>query len=428
MLALPALAVQAAAQSSVLVNAAVVGRLGIAPLASLAVGGAVLAVVGGLSTMLAHGTTGRAARWHGADVPAAAAVEGVQAAWLALSVGVATTVAVQIGAQPLAQVLAGGPGEVAAGAALWLRVASLGVPGSLLTMAGIGWMRGVQDTRRPLVYTVEASVLSTVLCLILVHPLELGLLGSAVSAAAAQTLSGAMCVRALAGEGVELRPRGELIRSQLAFGRNLFLRDVAFQVCFISAAVVAARLGPAALGAHHVVLKLWLFCILALESVAIAAQSLIGADLGAGQSSQARGTALLVGLLGGVCGLGFAVVLGAGATGLVGLFTTDRAVLNQALAAWPWLVIMLPLAGVVLALEGVLTGAGDLKYLRNLSLVSVLGVFLPAIWLTHTLHLGLGGIWVGLTLFFALRLVALVPWLIRGRWTVVGDPAVVEPR
>ena len=66
---------------------------------------------------------------------------------------------------------------------------------------------------------------------------------------------------------------------------------------------------------------------------------------------------------------------------------------------------MLPLAGVVFALDGVLIGAGDVRYLRNLTIVAALGGFLPAIWLAYALDLGLGGVWAGLTLFIVVRLV-----------------------
>lgn len=64
-------------------------------------------------------------------------------------------------------------------------------------------------------------------------------------------------------------------------GRDLLARSLAFQACFVSAAAVAARF-VAAVAAHQVVLQLWSFLALVLDSLAIAAQSLVGAALGAG--------------------------------------------------------------------------------------------------------------------------------------------------
>jgi putative MATE family efflux protein len=419
-LALPALVVLAAEPLYVLVDTAVVGHLGRTALASLALGGGVMSVAAWLGTVLAYGTTGRSARRFGAGDRAAAVAEGVQASWLALAAGLVIAVAAQIGAGPLTRALAGGATEVADGAALWLRIAALGAPGLLLATAGNGWLRGVQDTRRPLLYVLGANVLSAALCPILVYPAGLGLVGSAVANVVAQTLAGLLFVGALVAERVALRPRPAVLGQQLVLGRDLLLRGAAFQACFLSAAAVAARFGTAALAAHQIALQLWLFCALALDAVAIAAQSLIGAALGAGQAAQARRLARSIALIGAASGAVFAALIAAGTDVLPSWFSGDPQVHAAALLAWPWFVAMQPLAGVVFALDGVLIGAGDIRYLRNLTFVATLGGFLPAIWAAYVLDLGLGGVWAGLTLFVVIRLVALLARLRSGAWAVTG--------
>ncbi len=109
----------------------------------------------------------------------------------ALGVGLVVVVGMQIGGGALAGALAGG-GEVALAAAEWLRIAAFGAPGLLLAAAGNGWLRGVQDTRRPLLFVVGPNLLSAVLCPVLVYPVGMGLIGSAVANVIAQTLSGAL--------------------------------------------------------------------------------------------------------------------------------------------------------------------------------------------------------------------------------------------
>jgi putative MATE family efflux protein len=420
-LALPALVVLAAEPTYVLVDTAVVGHLGLTPLAALALGGGVLSVAAWLGTVLAYGTTGRAARRFGAGERGAAVAEGVQASWIALAVGVTLAVAAQFLAGPLTRTLAGGDGEVARAASDWLRIAALGTPGILLSMAGNGWMRGVQDTARPVRYVLGATVLSAIASPVLVYPLGLGLAGSAIANTAAQTVAGVLFVRALVSERVPLRPEPAQLRRQLLVSRDLLMRGATFQACFLSAAAVASRFGPAALGGHQIALQLWMFCALALDAVAIAAQSLIGASLGAGDIEVARRMAARIARIGGACGLTFGVVVAAGAFVLPGLFTPEEAVRAQALVAWPWFVAMQPLAGVVFALDGVLIGAGDSRYLRNLSIVATLCFFLPAIWLAYALDLGLGGVWAGLTGFIVVRLVALLTRVRGTRWAVAGE-------
>ncbi|WP_020525681.1 MATE family efflux transporter [Catelliglobosispora koreensis] len=419
-LALPALVVLAAEPLYVLVDTAVVGHLGSTALAALAVGGTILTLVTWLGTILAYGTTGRAARQFGAGNRQAAIHEGVQASWLALLAGLLVAGGGQLLAGPIARVLAGGEGDVTSQAELWLRIAALGAPGLMLSVAGNGWLRGIQDTKRPLSYVVVSFALSAILCPLLVYPLGLGLPGSAIANVIAQSLAGVLFVRALVRERMSLRPDVPLMFEQLSVGRDLLLRGIAFQACFLSATAVAARFGTSTLAAHQVALQLWFFTALILDAVAIAAQSLIGAELGAGNAERARQLARQITLIGAASGLMFALLIAVGAAWVPGWFSSDPEVHRQAMIAWPWFVLTQPLAGIVFALDGVLIGAGDVRYMRNLTWVATLGGFFPAIWIAYLLDWGIGGIWAGLMLFIVIRLIALLARLKSGRWAVTG--------
>ncbi|HET9517522.1 MAG TPA: MATE family efflux transporter, partial [Actinoplanes sp.] len=142
--------------------------------------------------------------------------------------------------------------------------------------------------------------------------------------------------------------------------------------------------------------------------------------LGGADSALARDIARRVTLAGGLCGLALAILALAGSGALPALFTSDRAVHDQLAVVWPWFVGLLPPAAVVYALDGVLIGAGDVRYLRDLTLAAALGGFLPAIWAAKVFGLGLGGVWAGLAVFTAVRLVTLLWRLRSGRWVVVG--------
>ena len=419
-LALPALVVLAAEPLYVLVDTAVVGHLGRTPLGSLAIGGTIMSFAAWLGIVLAYGTTGRAARRFGAGQRAGAVAEGVQASWLALAGGLAILIVLQLSATPLTRVIAGGAGEVADGAADWLRIAALGAPGLMLATAGNGWLRGVQDTRRPLAYVLGANALSALLCPILVYPLGLGLIGSAIANVAAQSVAGLLFVGALVAERVSLRPQPAVIGQQLVIGRDLLLRGAAFQACFLSASAVASRFGEAPLAAHQIALQLFFFCALALDAVAIAAQALIGAALGGSRVSEARWLSLRITAIGAVSGVVFAGLVAAALPTVRPWFGADAEVYSQAKLAWWWFVAMMPMAGVVFALDGVFLGAGDVSYLRNLTLVSALGGFMPGIWLAYALDLGIGGIWAALALFIVIRLIGLLSRLRGEKWAVTG--------
>lgn len=426
-LAFPALGVLAAEPLYLLFDTAIVGRLGAVSLAGLAVGGLIVALVSSQLTFLSYGTTARSARFYGAGDRPAAVREGIQATWLAIALGVLAVLVVQLIATPLVSVIAGGGPDVgvAAAAQHWLRIAIFAAPAILISMAGNGWMRGVQDTTRPLHYVLIGFGLSALLCPLLVYGWlglpRWGLAGSAVANLVGQWLAALLFCRALLSERVPWRLDWPVLRRQVVLGRDLVVRTMAFQACFISAAAVAARFGAAALAAHQVVLQLWTFLALVLDSVAIAAQALVGAALGAGDPGHAKRVAWRVTGFSLVAAVVLAVALALGSSVFPALFTGDRAVLTAIGVPWWFLVAQLPVAGVVFALDGVLMGAGDAAFMRTATVVSAVVGFLPLTWLSLVFGWGLTGIWAGLSAFIGLRLVFGLWRALSDRWLVVGS-------
>ncbi len=415
-LALPALVVLAAEPLYLLVDTAVVGHLGTVALGGLAVGGGLLAWAAALLNFLAYGTTARAARRAGAGDRAGAVAEGVQATWLALGLGLVVLVLFQLLAGPLTRLLAGGAGPVAAAGEEWLRIAAFGAPLLLVSLAGNGWLRGVQELRRPVRFVLAGSLVSLVLCPLLVHPVGWGLAGSAIANVCGQLVTAGLFIRALTREDVSWRPRAAAVRTQLVIGRDLLLRAAVLQLSFLVAAGVAARAGTAALGAHQIALQIFFFLALVLDAYAIAAQTLVGQALGGNRPEEARTTARRVVLWGLGTGLVVAAALLASRDLLLPLFTDDPAVLGQAEVVWWFLAGMQPLAGVVFALDGVLMGAGDVGYLRTITIGSAVVGFLPLSLLAGPLDWGLAGVWTGLCLFIGLRLVAVLGRVAGDRW------------
>src|SRR4029078_2477464 len=102
----------------------------------------------------------------------------------------------------------------------------------LISAAGNGWMRGVQDTARPLRYVVTGVAGSGGLCPLLVYGLagmpRLELEGSAVANLVGQWLAALLFCRALLVERVPLRIQPTVLRAQVGMGRDLLLRTVGF--------------------------------------------------------------------------------------------------------------------------------------------------------------------------------------------------------
>ena len=346
--------------------------------------------------------------------------EGVQASWLAVILGLAAVGLGELVAKPVVELITGGPGPVAEAAESWLRIAIIGLPGLLLVQAGNGWLRGVQDTRTPVRIVTIANVVSMIASPLLVYPAGLGLEGSAIANVVAQWLGALLCLAALRAERVGIAPQRAVMRRQLVVSRDLVVRAIAFQASFLTAAGAAGRMGAAQLAAHQIGMQLWTFLALLLDSFAIAAQSLVGAALGGRDRDAAQRTAWRVTRLGLGAGVVFALVMAAGWWLIPLAFTSDPAVLDQAHVLWPWLVGMMPFCGVVFALDGVLIGAGDNAFMRNITLIAAVFGYIPLAVCALALGWGLGGVWAGLATFIVLRFIGMT-WRVRsGRWLVLG--------
>ncbi len=412
--------VLAAEPSYVLVDTVVVGHLGPVALGALGVAGTLLSLVALLGVFLDYSTTGRAARFFGAGERGRAVDEGVAATLLALALGAVGALVGEIFAGPLIELLAGQHSPVVRAAEGWFRIAVLGLPGSLVVLAGNGWMRGVQETRTPVRIVVAANLASAVASPVLVYPLGLGLDGSAIANLAAQLLGGTLFLLALRAERRPWRPRREALSGQLRAGRDLVVRAAGFQAALLTAAAVAARMGTPILAANQVGLQCWELTALVLDSFAIAAQSVVGAALGADDAQLARRVAWQVARYGLYAGGALAAVLAAGFWLAPALFTSSPAVRHQIELLWPFFCLLQPVGGVVFALDGVLVGAGDVRFLRTITLVALVGVWAPLAVAALELGWGIEGIWAGLSGQIATRLVGMVTRTARGSWAVTG--------
>jgi len=415
-LALPALGALAAGPLYLLVDTAIVGHLGRTPLAGLAVAGTVITAVIGIATFLEYGTTGGVARALGAGRREAALDLAVQATWLALVTGLLMTAAVELAAPTVVAVISGGDAGVQQQALTWLRVAALGLPFVCVALAGQGWLRGVQDTVTPFAVVLTANAVSAALSAVLVYGAHLGIRGSAIANALAQSASAVIFAAALARRGAHLRPSPRRMAVQLAAARDLGTRTLAFLVSFTVATAVAAHIGPVTVAAHQIAIQLWSFLALSLDALAIAAQALVGSAVGAGDVAAAKELARRLVRWGLVTGTAVSVVLLAGTTLIPRLFTSDPAVLATVRSAWWYLALMQPAAAVVFVLDGVLIGAGDTAYLAAVTTGAGLLVYLPLALLAGAAGLGLGGVWFGLTCFVLVRLAACLVRMRGTRW------------
>jgi putative MATE family efflux protein len=421
-LAVPALGALTAEPLYLLVDTAIVGHLGTPQLAALALAGTLLAGAVTMCNFLTYGTTAQTARLHGAGAEEQAGALAAQSGWLALGLGLLLAV-IAAALAPELVTLMGGEGRVADGATDYLRISSIGIPAALVALAGQGFLRGVGDLRTPLLVVVAAHAANVALEVLFVYGLDLGLPGSAWGTVLAQLgMGGAFALLLFRAPAATRRLEYARMRPLLRVGGDIFVRTAALLGCFTVASAVLARVGSASLAAHQIAFQLFIFLALVLDALAIAGQVIVGRMLGGADAPGARAAARRMLEWSLVVGVVFAGVLLVLSDVLPRVFTDDPRVLARAHEMWPLFALMQPFGAVVFALDGVLIGAGDTRYLMW-SMVAAAALFVPVCLLTLRLDWGIVGVWGGLLGLMLVRLATLGARFRTERWAVTGAPA-----
>jgi putative MATE family efflux protein len=421
-LAVPAFAALVCEPLFLLADAAVVGHLGTPPLAALGIAGAVVSTLVGLFVFLAYGTTASVARKLGAGDPRGALAVGIDGLWLSVGLGVVVAVLGAIFTGPVVAAFDPAP-VITPYAETYLRIAVLGIPSLLVMLAATGVLRGMQDTRTPLLVAVVANLANIALNVALVYGADLGIAGSAWGSVLAQSGAAIWLLTIVAREarrqGAQRSPHRAGIWASASDGMPLVVRTLTLRAALLLATFVATSLGPASVAAHQVAFGIWTFLAFALDALAIAGQALTGHFLGAGDVTGTRATTAR--MLGWAVGSGvcFGALLVAVSPYAGALFSPDADVRRLLAAVLLVAAVLQPVAGVVFVLDGVLIGAGDGRYLARAGVVT-LAVFCPLAALVWASGAGLVWLWVAFGAFMLARMGTLLARLRTDAWLVVG--------
>ena len=381
-LAVPTLAALVAEPLFLLVDTALVGHLGSVPLAGLGIASVVLQTAVGLLVFLAYATTPAVARLLGAGDRTAAVRAGVDGAWLALAVG-AVLLVLGLFFAPATVAAFGSAPDVSAAAVSYLTISACGLPAMLFVLAATGLLRGMQDTRTPLKIVTVGFTANAGLNALFIYGLGWGIAGSALGTVIAQwgmaALFALSVARAARATGARLRPGFAGVALAATSGGWLLVRTASLRLAMLATVFAASLLGVTGLATLQVALAVFSLLAFVLDSLAIAAQAMIGHGLGAAQPHRVVLITRRLVRLGVLAGLLAGVVIAALSPVLARVFTSDEPV-NRALV--PVLVVMavgMPVAGFVFVLDGVLIGAGDGRYLA-LSGILTVAVYLSLLW------------------------------------------------
>ncbi|TDO67469.1 putative MATE family efflux protein [Kribbella sp. VKM Ac-2571] len=421
-LAVPAFFALVSEPLMLLADSAIVGHLGTPQLAALGVAGTILQTLVGICVFLAYGTTSAVARRIGAGDHKGALAQGIDGLWLALLLGVVLAL-LGLALAPQAIAAFDPSPEVADHAVTYLRISCFGIPSMLLLLAATGVLRGLQDTKTPMVVAITANLANIGLNVLLVYGLRLDIAGSALGTALAQTGAGValvvVVVRGARRDGAKLRPDRPGILASAQMGVPLVIRTLTLRAAIVLLTFVATALGTTSVAAHQVAFTLWSFLALALDAIAIAAQALTGRALGAGDVAGTRAITrrmmwwgLFSGLIGGLALWGLRDVY-------VPWFTSDPEVRRTLAAILIVSAVWQPINGVVFVLDGVLIGAGDGRYLAAAGIVALV-LYVPLALAVLWRGGGIVTLWWAFGGYMLLRFLTLTTRERRDAWLVTG--------
>lgn len=404
-LAVPALGSLAADPLVSLIDTAFVGRLGTTALGALGVDAAIFGLAFITFNVFQYGVTPLVAAAEGAQNRARTSGIVAQSLWWAIGLGAVVVAVLIVAADPILRLMQAGP-DLVSDAGTYLRIRAWAAPAVLVVLVGHGAFRGLHDTVTPLYVTLALNAVNLVLDPLLIFGLDLGIAGAAYATVAAQWFGALWFVHLLRTRVLSTTPEPVEGRLLARVGRDVTIRTFALVGALTVGTAAAARLGDSTVAAHQIVSQLFVLLALITDSLAIAAQAMVGSAVGAGAHDELMLMMRRLWRWGLAVGLALALAV-VGLRGTLSVFSSDPAVIEQAATALLVVALLQPVGALVFVGDGIYLGAGRFSFLAISTVLAAslaIGVFVAVVTAAGTLT----GIWAGIGVMILVRGLAMV--------------------
>ncbi|VVB09585.1 unnamed protein product [Arabis nemorensis] len=427
MLSLPAIAGQAIDPLTQLMETAYIGRLGSVELGSAAVS---MSIFNTISKLFNIPLLSVATSFVAEDIAKVAAEDaasedshgGIPSQGLPerrqlSSVSTALVLAIGIGIfEALALSLASGPflrlmgvqsmSEMFIPARQFLVLRALGAPAYVVSLALQGIFRGFKDTKTPVYCLGIGNFLAIFLFPLFIYQFKMGVSGAAISSVISQYIVAILMIVLLNKRVILLPPKlGSLkFGDYLKSGGFVLGRTLSVLMTMTVATSMAARQGVFAMAAHQICMQVWLAVSLLTDALASSGQALIASSASKKDFDGVKEVTTFVLKIGVVTGIALAIVLGMSFSSVAGLFSKDPEVLRIVRKGVLFVAATQPITALAFIFDGLHYGMSDFPYAA--CSMMVVGGISSAFMLYAPAGLGLSGVWVGLSMFMGLRMVA----------------------
>jgi MATE family multidrug resistance protein len=398
-----------------LADTLLIGRLGVAELAGVALGGLasfVLLCFGfgllrGMNTLVAQAVGARRT----AEIPALRTA----ALAAALGLGVVTLVLAEICAHWLLPHLTASLASATA-ASTYLSVRGLAAPLALAYVALREVSYGQGDTRAPMRATLVANLVNITLACLMMLVLRRGVAGVALATVIAHAVELAVLAMHQRGQGLA-RPRARHFRALWRIGAPTGVQFLLEIGSFALLSLFISLLSVAEMAAHQITIQVIHFSFLPAWAVGEAAGVMVGQAVGANHDQLvrrvARVAALVTGVYAALCGLLFAL----GATTIARGFTPNPEVVSVTTRLLYVAAVFQVFDAANVVARSVLRGTGDVRFAAVVGVSSAWLATPPLAWLLgYRLGLGAFGGWLGLCLEIIVAATILALRVERGGW------------
>lgn len=415
-----------------LVDTAMVGRLGAETLAAVGLSNQLMALFTVILSAIGTGNTALVARFIGAKNPIEAGQAAEQAVYLAVGIAVIVESLLLVFCEPILGFLFRTTElEVLSLSSQYVKIVALALMFNYCLVLINSTLRGVGDTKTPMHITAIVNLINIIGNLILIFgfgPIPaLGVKGAAISTATAQTVGGFLALRKLLKSDKiyvsfswPIRIDVSIIKRILNVGIPAAIEQGSLRIGQLFYTIMIASLGTVSYAAHQVALHAESISFNPGFGFALAATTLVGQNLGAGQPERAESSGHAAGRLAILLMSFMGLIFFFFSEQIVYLFTPDEAVIKLAGICLKIVAVSQPALAVQMVYSGALRGAGDT---RGILWITLSGFVVVRLGLTYILAImldyGLIGAWIamGIDLYFRASLMLLR--FKKGQWKLL---------
>ena len=227
------------------------------------------------------------------------------------------------------------PAEAVSGTAAYLTICFAGIPFITAYNVISSIFRGLGDSKSPMYFIAVACAANIILDLVFMGVMDMGPAGAALGTTLSQTISVAVALIAIVKRRLisvsrsDFRPCWEHIRRILNIGVPVALQDGFIQIAFIVITIIANQRGLNDAAAVGIVEKIIGFIFLVPSSMLSTVSAVCAQNIGAGKLERAAKTLRYAIFIAAGFGLVVSVLIQFIAEPVVGLFSSDTAVITM---------------------------------------------------------------------------------------------------